>query len=189
MIKQSFAAFVMGATALTSTAAFAQDWRERCRCSASAFWAVRTKPTACASMPARKPISKSAWASVELFPASDYAGVMQGLLAGQLEFAGLGSAGYAGIYLQDPDAVEPLYTTMQIDGSLGYYSVMYTLADSGIESLADMEGRSLAFADPNSTSGYLVPSFELASEEGSTWKPTSPRPASAAVTSRRLSRF
>jgi phosphonate transport system substrate-binding protein len=102
---------------------------------------------------------------VELFPASDYAGVMQGLLAGQLEFAGLGSAGYAGIYLQDPDAVEPLYTTMQIDGSLGYYSVMYTLADSGITSL-DMEGHSLAFADPNSTSGYLVPSFELASEEG-----------------------
>jgi hypothetical protein len=29
MIKQSFAAFVMGATALTSTAAFAQDWREQ----------------------------------------------------------------------------------------------------------------------------------------------------------------
>jgi hypothetical protein len=98
---------------------------------------------------------------VELYPASDYAGVMQGLLAGQLEFAGLGSSGYAGIYLQDPDAVEPLYTTMQIDGSLGYYSVMYTLADSGITSLEEMEGRSLAFADPNSTSGYLVPSFEL----------------------------
>ena len=103
---------------------------------------------------------------VELFPASDYAGVMQGLLAGQLEFAGLGSAGYAGIHLQDENAVEPLYTTMQIDGSLGYYSVMYTLADSGIESLDDMEGRSLAFADPNSTSGYLVPSFELAEELG-----------------------
>ncbi|MEM6441411.1 MAG: phosphonate ABC transporter substrate-binding protein [Pseudomonadota bacterium] len=103
---------------------------------------------------------------VELFPASDYAGVMQGLIAGQLEFAGLGSSGYAGIYLQDPDAVEPLYTTMQIDGSLGYYSVMYSKAGSGIESLSDMEGKSLAFADPNSTSGYLVPSFELAKEEG-----------------------
>jgi phosphonate transport system substrate-binding protein len=98
---------------------------------------------------------------VELYPASDYAGVMQGLLAGQLEFAGLGSAGFAGIYLQDPEAVEPLYTTMQIDGSLGYYAVMYTLADSGITSLDEMEGKSLAFADPNSTSGYLVPSFEL----------------------------
>lgn len=102
---------------------------------------------------------------VELFPASDYAGVLQGLLAGQLEYAGLGSSGYAGIFLQDEDAVEPLYTTMQIDGSLGYYSVMYVKADSDIENLADMEGKSLAFADPNSTSGYLVPSFELANEE------------------------
>jgi phosphonate transport system substrate-binding protein len=78
----------------------------------------------------------------------------------------LAPPGYAGIYLQDPDAVEPLYTTMQIDGSLGYYSVMYTLADSGITSLDEMEGHSLAFADPNSTSGYLVPSYELAAEEG-----------------------
>lgn len=103
---------------------------------------------------------------VELFPASDYAGVLQGLLAGQLEYAGLGSSGYAGLYLQDGDAVEPLYTTMQIDGSLGYYSVMYVRADSDIETLEDMEGKSLAFADPNSTSGYLVPSAELANEEG-----------------------
>jgi phosphonate transport system substrate-binding protein len=38
---------------------------------------------------------------------------------------------------------------------------MYTKADSGIESLADMEGKTLAFADPNSTSGYLVPNAEL----------------------------
>ena len=103
---------------------------------------------------------------VQLFPASDYAGVLQGLLAGQLEFAGLGSAGYAGIVLQNEEAVEPLYTTQQIDGSLGYYSVMYVRADSDIQSLDDMEGRSLAFADPNSTSGYLVPSFELRDEEG-----------------------
>jgi phosphonate transport system substrate-binding protein len=167
MIKQSFAAFVMGATALTSTAAFAQDWRElvpvfRIGLLGGENERDRLREHACQEAYLEERLG----VDVELFPASDYAGVMQGLLAGQLEFAGLGSAGYAGIYLQDPDAVEPLYTTMQIDGSLGYYSVMYTLADSGIESLADMEGRSLAFADPNSTSGYLVPSFELASEEG-----------------------
>jgi phosphonate transport system substrate-binding protein len=86
---------------------------------------------------------------------------MQGLLAGQLEFAGLGAAGYAGIYLQDPEAVQPLYTAMQLDGSLGYYAVMYVRADSDIMSFEDMEGRSLAYADPNSTSGYLVPRAEL----------------------------
>lgn len=98
---------------------------------------------------------------VELFPAADYAGVMQGLLAGQLHMAGLGASAYAGIYLQDPEAVEPVLTRAQLDGSLGYYAVMYVRADSDIHSLDDMEGRSLAYADPNSTSGYIVPRFEL----------------------------
>jgi phosphonate transport system substrate-binding protein len=167
MIKQTFAVLAMGATALTSTAAMAQDWREdvpvfRIGLLGGENEADRLREHACQEAYLEERLG----VDVELFPASDYAGVLQGLLAGQLEFAGLGSSGYAGIHLQDPDAVEPLYTTMQVDGSLGYYSVMYTRADSGIESLEDMEGRSLAFADPNSTSGYLVPSYELANEEG-----------------------
>ena len=169
MFKPTMAALALGATALTSGAAMAQsaDWREqvpvfRIGLLGGENEADRLRDHACqeAYLEARLGVD------VELFPASDYAGVMQGLLAGQLEFAGLGSAGYAGIVLQDPDAVEPLYTTMQIDGSLGYYSVMYVRADSDIESFDDMEGRSLAFADPNSTSGYLVPSFELAEQLG-----------------------
>ncbi|MDF1585833.1 phosphonate ABC transporter substrate-binding protein [Marinimicrococcus flavescens] len=98
---------------------------------------------------------------VELYPAADYAGVMQGLIADQLEVAGLGASGYAGIYLQDPEAVEPLVTVKQVDGSTGYHSVMLVRADSPWKTLDELEGQSLAFADPNSTSGYLVPSFEL----------------------------
>lgn len=98
---------------------------------------------------------------VELFPASDYAGVMQGLLAGQLHQAGMGASGYAGVYLQDPNAVSPVLTTKNVDDSLGYYSVIVTRADSGLNSLEDLEGQTLAFADPNSTSGYLVPRSEL----------------------------
>jgi len=47
------------------------------------------------------------------------------------------------------------------DGSTYYYSVMVVRADSGIKSLDDMKGHSLAFADPNSTSGYLIPSATL----------------------------
>ncbi|MEM7043908.1 MAG: phosphonate ABC transporter substrate-binding protein [Pseudomonadota bacterium] len=98
---------------------------------------------------------------VELYPAADYAGVMQGLISHNLEVASLGSSAYAGIYLQAPDAVEPLVTTKQVDGSLGYYSVMMVRTDSPYESIDDLEGKTLAFADPNSTSGYLVPSAEL----------------------------
>ena len=167
MIKQSFAALLAGATALTAVPALAQDWREdvpvfRIGLMGGENEADCLRQHACQEAYLEERLG----VDVELFPASDYAGVLQGLLAGQLEFAGLGSSGYAGIVLQDPDAVEPLYTTMQIDGSLGYYSVMYSRADSGIDSFEAMEGRSLAFADPNSTSGYLVPSYELAQEIG-----------------------
>jgi len=98
---------------------------------------------------------------VEMFPAPDYAGVMQGLLAEQLEYSALGASAYAGIYLQDPEAVEPIFVSAESDGSTGYIAVMYTRADSGITSMDELEGKSLAYADPNSTSGYLVPRFEL----------------------------
>ena len=102
-------------------------------------------------------LSEKLGVPVELFPASDYAGVMQGLLAGQLDTASLGASGYAGIYLQDAEAVEPVFVSLEADGSPGYYAMMYAKATSDIHSLEDMQGKSLAFADPNSTSGYLVP--------------------------------
>ncbi len=98
---------------------------------------------------------------VKLFPAADYAGVMEGLKGGTLDYAELGSSGYAGVYLDAPDAVEPIVTSEQLDGSIGYYSVMVTRADSGIDSLDKMKGKTLGFADPNSTSGFLVPSTFL----------------------------
>ncbi len=95
---------------------------------------------------------------VKLFPAADYAGTIEGLKGGNLDYAELGASGYAAIYLSVPDAVEPVLTTKQSDGATGYYSVMVARADSGIETLEDMKGKRMGFADPNSTSGYLVPS-------------------------------
>ncbi len=98
---------------------------------------------------------------VKLFPASDYAGVIEGLLSGSLDYAYLGSSGYAAVHLQDPEAVSPILTRRQTDGATGYYSVLVTRADSGIESLEDMKGKRLGYADPNSTSGFLIPSVEF----------------------------
>jgi phosphonate transport system substrate-binding protein len=98
---------------------------------------------------------------VSLFPAADYDGVIQGLLGGTLDYAELGASGYAKIYLENKDAVEPIVTTVQTDGSTGYHSVMVARADSGIKTLADMKGKKLGFADPDSTSGYLIPVTSL----------------------------
>ncbi|MEM7022088.1 MAG: phosphate/phosphite/phosphonate ABC transporter substrate-binding protein [Pseudomonadota bacterium] len=98
---------------------------------------------------------------VQLYTSANYDGVMGGLLAGELDAAALGAGGYAGVYLRNPDAIEPLVTVKQVDGSLGYYSVLFVRADSPYESIDDLRGRSIMFTDRNSTSGYLVPRREL----------------------------
>ncbi|WP_112809539.1 phosphonate ABC transporter substrate-binding protein [Ensifer sp.] len=98
---------------------------------------------------------------VSLFPAADYDGVIQGLLGGTLDYAELGASGFAKIYLAKADAVEPILTTVQTDGSTGYHSIMVARKDSGITKIEDLKGKKLGFADPDSTSGYLVPLVTL----------------------------
>ncbi|SIQ89956.1 phosphonate transport system substrate-binding protein [Rhizobium sp. RU35A] len=103
---------------------------------------------------------------VSLFPAADYDGVIQGLLGGTLDFAELGASGYAATYLKDPKAVTPILTTQQKDGSTGYYSIGLARKDSGIKSIADAKGKTLGYADPDSTSGYLVPLTQIPKTTG-----------------------
>jgi phosphonate transport system substrate-binding protein len=103
---------------------------------------------------------------VSLFPAADYDGVVQGLLGGTLDYAELGASGFAKIYLADAKAVEPILTTIQTDGSMGYYSIMVARKDKGYMTLEDLKGKKLGFADPDSTSGYLVPLVTLPEKIG-----------------------
>jgi phosphonate transport system substrate-binding protein len=97
----------------------------------------------------------------KLFTPADYDGVIQGLLGGSLDFAWLGASAYAKTYLTNPDAVDVMLTKQNTDGTTGYYAIGFARADSGIASMEDAQGRVFAFADPNSTSGYLVPGAEL----------------------------
>lgn len=103
---------------------------------------------------------------VKLFPAADYDGVVQGLLGGTLDYAELGAAAYAKVFLSNKDAVTPILTTVQVDGSTGYYAVMVARADSDVKTLQDMKGKKLGYADPDSTSGYLVPAVTLPADIG-----------------------
>ena len=103
---------------------------------------------------------------VETFTAGNYDGVIQALAADQIEFAWLGSSSYAAAYTETEGGVEPLLTRIKDDGSTGYYSIIAVKCDSGHESLADLEGKVLAFADPDSTSGYAVPYYNLVNAEG-----------------------
>lgn len=97
----------------------------------------------------------------KLFTPADYDGVIQGLLGGTLDFAWLGASAYAKTYLTNPEAVDVMLTKQNTDGTTGYYAIGFAKTDSGIASMDDAKGKVFAFADPNSTSGYLVPGAEL----------------------------
>jgi phosphonate transport system substrate-binding protein len=103
---------------------------------------------------------------VKVFTPADYDGVIQGLLGGTIDYAWLGASAYAKVYLTDPEAVDLKLTKQNVDGSTGYYSIGFTRNDTGITSMDDAKGKIFAFADPNSTSGYLVPAAELSAKYG-----------------------
>ena len=98
---------------------------------------------------------------IKLFQASDYAGVGQALIAGHLQMARIGGAGYASAWLDCNGCIEPSVTTEGLDGTTGYLSILTVRTDSPYQSLQDLKGKSIAFADPNSTSGYIVPMVML----------------------------
>jgi len=104
--------------------------------------------------------------ATKLFTPADYDGVIQGLLGGTLDFAWLGASAYAKTYLTNPEAVDVLLTKQNTDGTTGYYSIGFTRTDTGITSMDEAKGKTFAFADPNSTSGYLVPGAELTEKYG-----------------------
>ena len=114
----------------------------------------------------RAAIESALGVPVKVFTPADYDGVIQGLLGGTLDMAWLGASAYAKTYLTDPAAVEVRLTKQNLNDSTGYYSIGFARKDSGITSMDDAKGKKFAFAEPNSTSGYLVPAAELIAKYG-----------------------
>ena len=99
---------------------------------------------------------------VELFVASNYAGVVTALAAGQLDVAYLGGLTYAQAEKQVP--LVPVVTEVDRDtGTTRYLSAIVVRADSPLKSTRDLvaKGGSFAFGDPSSTSGSLYPRLML----------------------------
>lgn len=109
----------------------------------------------------RAQVEKLLGVPTKLFAPADYNGVLQGLLGGTIDVAWLGASGFAKVYLTDPKAVDVALVTTHLDGSYVYYSVGFARKDSGIKTLEDAKGKRFGFGDPNSTSGYLIPSVEI----------------------------
>jgi phosphonate transport system substrate-binding protein len=151
-------AFAAGSL-LLSTAALAQaDWRKQYP---KFRYGVQSVETQAASLTRYKGfgeyVKKRLGVELELFLASEYAGVIQAIGAKQLEVMDMGASGYAAAWLETRGAVEPLVVPTNPDGTIGYYSVAFVRADSPYKTLNDLKGKIWAWAEPNSSSGYLFP--------------------------------
>jgi phosphonate transport system substrate-binding protein len=152
---------IAAAAVLTITTAHA-DWREK---HPTINFGVLTLENQMTTVDRYKPYieyaEKKLGVKVKLFQASDYTGVGQALMAGHLQMARIGGAGYASAWLDCNGCIEPLVTTEGLDGTTGYYSILIVKSDSPYKTLDDLKGKSVAFADPVSTSGYIVPMVSL----------------------------
>lgn len=149
-------------TVLLALPTFAQDWKADYQTINIGFLSGENEQDRLTrTAPLKAHLEKMLGVNVKIFLAGSYDGVIQAMAADQIEFAFHGSSSYAAAWTATDGKVVPLLTSQNQDGSTGYYSIVTVRCDSGLKSIDDLKGKTLAFADPDSTSGYAVPYYNL----------------------------
>jgi phosphonate transport system substrate-binding protein len=152
---------------LAAAPALAQDWKtDYAVIKIGVLSSENEQDRLARNEPMRAFLAQKLGVEVEIFTAGNFDGVIQAMAASQIEFGFYGSSAYAALYQASEGKVIPLLTSTNLDGSTGYYSIITVRCDSGITDLAGLQGKTLAFADPDSTSGYAVPLYNLINVEG-----------------------
>jgi len=95
--------------------------------------------------------------------ATEYAGVIEAMCSDPPE-AHMGSlATFAYVLANERCGVETELVAVRF-GSPTYNGQLITRADSGIQSIADLEGRTFCRPDPLSTSGWIIPQLSMRAE-------------------------
>jgi phosphonate transport system substrate-binding protein len=111
-------------------------------------------------------LEKDLGVKVKTVSATDYRGTIEALKFRKAELGHLGPKSYVEASTNNYANVEPIAQLQLANGSLGYRSCLIVHADSDIFSPEDLASKTFAFNDPNSTSGYLVPSAFFMMELG-----------------------
>ena len=149
------------AGAVVAAPAFAQSWKAQYP---ELVFAIVPAENASGVMdrfaPFMEYLSKEIGTKVTLRVANDYAAVIEGQKAGNVQIAYYGPASFSKARIigvkTDAFAIE-----VNSDGSKGYYSVFYVRSNSPYQKIEDLKGHALGLVDPNSTSGYNMPLFKL----------------------------
>ncbi|WP_430396291.1 phosphonate ABC transporter substrate-binding protein [Ferrovibrio sp.] len=106
-------------------------------------------------------MQKQTGMKINAFFAPDYAGVIEGMRFNKVQIAWYGNA--SAMQAVDRADGEVFVQTTSKDGAPGYWSLLLVHKDSPINSLEDIvkaPGKyTFGNGDPNSTSGFLVPSY------------------------------
>lgn len=118
--------------------------------------------------PFLKEVSQKLDMPIKAYFATDYAGVIEAMRFNKIHMAWLGNK--SAIEAVDRANAEIFAQVTKADGFTGYHSVLIVNRDSPFQNVDDILAKSkeLAFGngDPNSTSGFLIPSFYLWAPRG-----------------------
>lgn len=152
MFKKALAGLALG---LSLTSAMAQEIN---------FGIIATESTQTLKatwQPLLDAMSKKTGLKVKAFFAPDYAGVIEGMRFNKVQIGWFGNK--SAMEAVDRANGEIFAKVVNADGTEGYYSHLIVHKDSPIKSLDDVlqHGKDYSFGngDPNSTSGFLVPSY------------------------------
>ncbi|UXH76054.1 phosphonate ABC transporter substrate-binding protein [Roseateles amylovorans] len=111
-------------------------------------------------------MEKKTGLTVKSFYAPDYAGVIEAMRFNKIQIAWYGNK--SAMEAVDRAQGEVFAQVMYADGSFGYHGLLITHKDSPYKTLDDVfknaKAINFGIGDPNSTSGFLVPSYYLFSQ-------------------------
>lgn len=100
-------------------------------------------------------LAKELGIPVDAFVSAQYIGLAEAMASRQVDIGFLNSFNYVLTHDQ-LGAAEVILKSVR-NGNHSYRAQFFTRAGSGIESVADLKGKTVAFVDAASTSGYLFP--------------------------------
>lgn len=113
-------------------------------------------------------LSKKIGMPIKTKYASDYAGIIEAMRFKKVDFAWFGNK--SAIEAVNRAGAEVFAQRVDVDGAPGYWSVVIVHKDSPYKTIDDIikNGKNLVFGngDPNSTSGYLIPTYYIWSKRG-----------------------
>ena len=156
MLKKTLMAAVLAAGALSATAVSAEEMKE------VNFGIISTESSANLKstwQPFLDAMQKQTGLKINAFFAPDYAGVIEGMRFDKVQVAWFGNK--SAMEAVDRAGGEVFAQTVDNEGNPGYWSQLVTHKDSPLNSVEDVlkcDGSlNFGIGDPNSTSGFLVP--------------------------------